>query len=100
MSVLGGGGGGGGGGRDGGGLSLLNEVKRKPGDSVFVVILLLLFSFFFCLGEFLLFTNSHTKKVNKPFVVLRVGGGTSKIRQVYDIKKKATSIKRPPSGYR
>ena len=48
-----------------------------------------------------MFTNSHTKKVNKPFVVLRVGGGgTSKIRQVYDIKKKATSIKRPPSGYR
>ena len=48
-----------------------------------------------------MFTISHTKKVNEPFVVLRVGsGGTSKIRQVYDIKKKATSIKRPPSRYR
>ena len=51
-----------------------------------------------------MFTISHTKKVNEPFVVLRVGGGggggTSKIRQVYDIKKKVTSIKRQPSRYR
>ena len=73
-------------------------------NGILVILFLLLFCCccccFFLFGEFLLFTISHTKKVNKPFVVLRVGGGTSKIRQVYDTKKKATSIKWPPSAYR
>ena len=70
-------------------------------NGILVILFLLLFYCcccrFFCLGEFLLFTISHTKKVNKLFVVLRVGGGGELQKYVrYMISRK----KQPPlSGH-
>ena len=77
MSVLGGGGGGGRG--EGRWRVQFSKVKL---NGILVILFLLLFCCcccgFFLFGEFLLFTISHTKKVNKPFVVLRVGGELQK----------------------
>ena len=60
-----------------------------------ILFLLLLLCFFFVWGRFLLFAVSHTKKVNKPFVVLRGVGGTSKIRQALISRK----MQPPLSGH-
>ena len=94
MSVLGGGGGGG----EGRWRVQFSKVKL---NGILVILFLLLFCCcccccrFFLFGEFLLFTISHTKKVNKPFVVLRAGGGLQKYVR-YMISRK----KQPPlSGH-
>ena len=60
-----------------------------------ILFLLLLLWFFLVCGRFLLFTISHTKKVNKPFVVLRGVRGTSKIRQALISRK----MQPPLSGH-
>ena len=47
-----------------------------------------------------MFTNSHTKKVNKPFVVLRVGGGggLQKFVRYMISRKKQPPLRGHPRG--
>ena len=75
-------------------------------NGILVILFLLLFCCcccrFFLFGGVSFVHNKPHKESEQAICCLmgRGGRGTSKIRQVYDSKKKATAIKRPPSGYR